>query len=358
MNKLSLAILCLVSTLAAGAPAQTITVQPGDTLSAIAERELGASSAWRKLCEINEAILAGDCRRIVVGMVLHLSVQTPHAAASPGGQADAEIIRSPISGNEVVPEAITPITRPNLAPIAQPSPTRAEAVATTQTLDSTLPAPKGSPSTSLTESSAPEPQPAVTNSAPEEALEAVKDTALAGIDRAAGTEGILKPVDVTATSMVDKVPPTLPAPVTFEVLDLNFDTLAGYKAEAVENGVRLSGNRLQHEASERRGAQLWVPRGIERAANEARIRIAVTLSAPSNTTAQLRYITNEAGNSGWQDIEATPEGHTSIITYDVPAQTLWNRDIIGIRPDPYNTGQSITVNIITLHVVPASRGAN
>ena len=51
-------------------PQQHYIVQPGDSLSQIATRELGNADAWREVCELNNL---ADCDRISTGQVLQLS---------------------------------------------------------------------------------------------------------------------------------------------------------------------------------------------------------------------------------------------------------------------------------------------
>ena len=63
--------LCLTTSVGVGM-AQTVTVQPGDALSIIAERELGTVGAWRELCKVNSVLLNGNCNLIEPGMVLQL----------------------------------------------------------------------------------------------------------------------------------------------------------------------------------------------------------------------------------------------------------------------------------------------
>jgi nucleoid-associated protein YgaU len=56
---------------AAASGARTYTVKKGDTLSAIAERELGAASKWKEIFEANRAIVK-DPDKIMPGQVLTL----------------------------------------------------------------------------------------------------------------------------------------------------------------------------------------------------------------------------------------------------------------------------------------------
>lgn len=67
---------CVLACVATPLAAKEYTVQRGDTLSTIADRELGRSSAWRELCEINNL---PNCDRIVVGMTLRLTAAADHA---------------------------------------------------------------------------------------------------------------------------------------------------------------------------------------------------------------------------------------------------------------------------------------
>lgn len=60
--------------------AQSVTVQRGDSLSSIAQKELGDASLWPNLCRINSNLLNGDCDQLPVGATLNVG----------GGQADTD----------------------------------------------------------------------------------------------------------------------------------------------------------------------------------------------------------------------------------------------------------------------------
>lgn len=68
------------------ARAETVQVQPGDTLSKIADRLLGGGNRWLELCEANRARLR-DCNKIAVGTILTL----PSAGKNSPIQSDAVI---------------------------------------------------------------------------------------------------------------------------------------------------------------------------------------------------------------------------------------------------------------------------
>lgn len=73
-------------------PAATVTVQRGDTLSAIAGRTLGDSNRWREIYELNKGVIGGNPNVIVAGMVLTLpggaAVSTPQpSTTSKAGKA-------------------------------------------------------------------------------------------------------------------------------------------------------------------------------------------------------------------------------------------------------------------------------
>jgi nucleoid-associated protein YgaU len=68
-----------VPTTASGARARpadptrrTYQVQPGDTFYEIARSQLGSSSRWQELFELNKEIVHGDPKRLHVGQVLVL----------------------------------------------------------------------------------------------------------------------------------------------------------------------------------------------------------------------------------------------------------------------------------------------
>lgn len=57
---------------AASLVGRTATVQPGDSLSAIAQRELGDASRWPEIFQLNQDVIGGDPGQIQPGMVLRL----------------------------------------------------------------------------------------------------------------------------------------------------------------------------------------------------------------------------------------------------------------------------------------------
>lgn len=62
---------------AADANDRAYTVQPGDTLSDIAERELGDRGAWRRLYEHNRSVIGSSPERLRDGMVLRIPGARP-----------------------------------------------------------------------------------------------------------------------------------------------------------------------------------------------------------------------------------------------------------------------------------------
>lgn len=96
--------------LAASCSAQSITVQTGDTLSRIAQRELGDASLWVDLCNLNSEQLP-DCDKLKVGSSLQLSEALPTKMATPEQPMLDEVpLRAPSvepDDNEEVPELQT-----------------------------------------------------------------------------------------------------------------------------------------------------------------------------------------------------------------------------------------------------------
>ncbi|MEM9296454.1 MAG: LysM domain-containing protein [Planctomycetota bacterium] len=87
------------------APPRKITVQPGETLSSIAARELGSARSWRKLLEANQDRLESD-RDLRSGMTLRVPPQV-------GGAVEAAV------ASAVSPEAaLAPEPEPEAAPVA------------------------------------------------------------------------------------------------------------------------------------------------------------------------------------------------------------------------------------------------
>lgn len=80
----------LAAAVSAPAPASaTYTVTPGDTLSAIAARELGDSSRWQEIYDLNRGAIGDDPSLIQVGMQLQLpgGGPAPPPVDTGGGQA-------------------------------------------------------------------------------------------------------------------------------------------------------------------------------------------------------------------------------------------------------------------------------
>lgn len=86
----STVMLTVASVLAtSGALAETYTVKRGDTLLDIAREQLGSSSKWSDICEMNSGLI-DDCDSIQVGMVLTLSPEEV-AAEEPMQIAEEEV---------------------------------------------------------------------------------------------------------------------------------------------------------------------------------------------------------------------------------------------------------------------------
>jgi hypothetical protein len=89
------------------AVAQEYVVQPGDTLMAIANAELGSPARWRTICDLNADVVS-DCDRILPGTVLRLSAAPmPNARPAPDP--------APAATPEPTPE-------PAPAPVAEATP--------------------------------------------------------------------------------------------------------------------------------------------------------------------------------------------------------------------------------------------
>lgn len=79
--------------------AQEYVVQPGDTLMGIANAELGSSTRWRTICDLNADVII-DCDRILPGTVLRLSEAI--VRSEPAGPA-----RAPVA--EAAPESFATV---------------------------------------------------------------------------------------------------------------------------------------------------------------------------------------------------------------------------------------------------------
>ncbi|MFF9642155.1 LysM peptidoglycan-binding domain-containing protein [Kitasatospora aureofaciens] len=129
---------------------KTVTVQSGDSLSAIAQRELGDAEAWPKLFEANKGVQAPGGERLTDPDVLEPGmVLTVPGAAAPAVQTPA-----PAAGSEQAPAAPTPATQ---APTTQAPTTQAPTPAPSQA----APAP-GVPSQGAPSQGAPQTAPAPT----------------------------------------------------------------------------------------------------------------------------------------------------------------------------------------------------
>ncbi|MER6399652.1 BTAD domain-containing putative transcriptional regulator [Kitasatospora sp. NPDC001603] len=122
----------------AGSGRGTVTVAAGDSLSAIAERELGDAEAWPKLFEANQGAQAPDGERltdpdvVVPGMVLTLPgapapapapVPAPTPAPAPADQAPAPAPQAPAPADQApasqapAPQAPAPSAPSTPAPV-------------------------------------------------------------------------------------------------------------------------------------------------------------------------------------------------------------------------------------------------
>ncbi|MFJ6777001.1 LysM peptidoglycan-binding domain-containing protein, partial [Kitasatospora sp. NPDC091257] len=108
---------------------RTVTVQAGDSLSAIAQRELGDGEQWPKLFEANKGAQAPDGEQltdpdvVVPGMVLTVpgaggAAPAPAPAPAPADQAPAPADQAPAQG---APSQGTPQSAPAPAPTHAPA---------------------------------------------------------------------------------------------------------------------------------------------------------------------------------------------------------------------------------------------
>ncbi|MFJ4190217.1 LysM peptidoglycan-binding domain-containing protein [Kitasatospora sp. NPDC089509] len=116
---------------------KTVTVRSGDSLSAIAQRELGDGEAWPKLFEANKGVQAPDGERLTDPDVLEpgMVLTVPGTAAPTPAPAPA-----PASGSGSGAAA-----DPAPAPAATPAPAPATQAPATQTPSAQAPAPSQAP---------------------------------------------------------------------------------------------------------------------------------------------------------------------------------------------------------------------
>ena len=77
---------------------QTYTVQPGDTLSKIAEKVYGDGNQWRLIYEANRNVIRGNPDQIQVGMVLVI----PGRSGNSGGGANVWQLEDSWIGNQLI----------------------------------------------------------------------------------------------------------------------------------------------------------------------------------------------------------------------------------------------------------------
>ena len=420
--------------------AQTVVVQPGDVLGTIAERELGASSAWRVLCDLNTDVLGGDCNRLVPGMVLTLPggmVDAPAPAPIADPAADPTVIVSPVTGETIrlhsfaadideavaavtaeppaLPEEATPAAQteaevpdtalPVAVPAEETAPDAAPTVAEPDTAplanppgEDTEPAPEIAPETVQAVAPQPAPQQPSPAPAPVVALETVSvqadspalpvstpapdttsqtapapDTqqperaAVLDLPKTDPAPEIVEPAPAVAPEpspqqdtsaptpqaeqpAATEAPPAKPLKTIFD-LGLEFTAADGYRAGRDADGVVLSGYATGVALQDQPGLIMELPQDLSAITAGARVRVAVTLEADVFTRAQIRYVPNEGEGGGWQEITASPDARTTILTFDVPPSKTGG-DRIALQPDPGNIGQRIKIYVLTAHVVP------
>src|SRR5256885_13215908 len=67
-------------------PGSSYTVQPGDTLSGIAQRAYGNGNEWQKIYDANKQVIGSDPNLIQPGQVLYIPPVTPPPPPPPPPQ--------------------------------------------------------------------------------------------------------------------------------------------------------------------------------------------------------------------------------------------------------------------------------
>ncbi|OLB55936.1 MAG: hypothetical protein AUI01_07200 [Ktedonobacter sp. 13_2_20CM_2_56_8] len=102
--------------MAQATPGSNYTVQPGDTLSSIAQRAYGDANQWQKIYDANKQVIGNDPNLIRPGEVLFIPPVTPPqpktckvtAAQSPLGALRAGALL--LDGRDRSPKRVTPLS--------------------------------------------------------------------------------------------------------------------------------------------------------------------------------------------------------------------------------------------------------
>ncbi|MEO0487628.1 MAG: LysM domain-containing protein [Pseudomonadota bacterium] len=316
--------------------AQTVVVQPGDTLAVIAARELGAASRWREICALNADVIS-NCNRISAGWELRLPVDAAPAIAAPV-PADEDPVESIPEPAVEEPEAPEPQEVPD-APESDVAPDEIEAPAIKPAAEPAAPAPDATPS--------PEP----TTVAPGQPTEPP-----APAESEPAQDPDPQPVADPAPAPEPQEPqePDAPEQRIYDVpfkLPLRFEAPIDYIVARGANGGLLMGGHLPGElTSNPPGIHLRLADDFEQEASGRIVRVAVNARSAVETTARVMYSTAEVGDSGWQDMAARPGGAVTEFTYAVPPLETGGGDFIGILPDPEDAGNLIEVLSVTVSI--------
>ena len=124
LTLITLASACLC----APATAQTITVQPGDTLSIIAAAQLGNVGRWRDICVVNRAVIGGDCNTIRPGMQLRLPGPNEVGLALPAAPAPDPTPEPEPAPQDTPAPVAEPVEETAQEPVAEAAPARQDIV--------------------------------------------------------------------------------------------------------------------------------------------------------------------------------------------------------------------------------------
>ncbi|MFD8784445.1 LysM peptidoglycan-binding domain-containing protein [Kitasatospora sp. NPDC059599] len=254
----------------AGAPT-TVTVRAGDTLSSIAERELGDADRYPELAEANVGHTMPDGRQMTAadeifpGWTITIPQPASPAAVSPSGQGS--VTQPPVTqpSQSPAPSASAP-TAP--APTAQQPATQQPAPSVPSAAPSTAPAPTAAPSTEpaaspSTAAQAPTTAPAPAQSPAQQPSAApTAQASPSAADSSAPSAGAeaAQPAGPTTAAPTSEAPEATPAELTQSSSAVDIAAIAtwgGLVAAGIVSALGLK--RMLQQRGRRRGERIRMP---------------------------------------------------------------------------------------------------